>query len=308
MWRQGNVALLRGQFSEAQSAYERSLRLAIKLHDQFPTLPQLTQELARRHAGSGKLLSHRKDFAAAALEYRKAADLAEGLHKKYPRLNSYRYEAALPHIGLGMALRKLNRRADALKATRRSITHLEPLVKSEPENAAYQYNLGAALGNWVVIIREKSSLKEISALQQRAIGHLRKAYTLRPHIPVYRTTLRKNLSDHSFALALMLRHDEAMRVCDEIAGLSPPLASNLITAAQRAAHLSGMVPKDERISTREREALSKKYADKAMQFLKSAIDRGLPNAARVAADPMLGPLRHRADFQRLIRDVKAAPR
>ena len=45
------------------------------------------------------------------------------------------------------------------------------------------------------------------------------------------------------------------------------------------------------------------YADRAMELLQKAVNAGFNNAARMATDPDLDPIRPRTDFKKLVDEL-----
>jgi hypothetical protein len=66
--------------------------------------------------------------------------------------------------------------------------------------------------------------------------------------------------------------------------------------------------KDLRLAEPKREALARGCADRAMAVLRQAVARGYKDAAQMKNEPVLQPLRGRADFKKLLREVEAVRR
>src|SRR5262249_44661532 len=74
-------------------------------------------------------------------------------------------------------------------------------------------------------------------------------------------------------------------------------------AAGLLARCVPLAERDPALPAETREALTKAYGDQAMALLRQGLRHG-PGSDRWKADPHLAPLRPRADFQKLVRDLE----
>ena len=68
---------------------------------------------------------------------------------------------------------------------------------------------------------------------------------------------------------------------------------------------SRLAEQDERLPESKRQEVSTGYAEGALAALRLAIDKGAKEAEQLPKDPALDPLRHRADFQKLLAEFEA---
>jgi hypothetical protein len=62
--------------------------------------------------------------------------------------------------------------------------------------------------------------------------------------------------------------------------------------------------RDEQLPRAKREAMARDYGDLAVDLLRQAVTKGLRDARLLRDDPVLAPLRDRADFFQLLREVE----
>jgi hypothetical protein len=71
---------------------------------------------------------------------------------------------------------------------------------------------------------------------------------------------------------------------------------------------SAAADNDSKLAPADRTNLKAQYADRAMDFLRQAVAKGLQNAAVIKNDPDLAPLRSRDDFRKLVQEVERKSR
>src|SRR5262249_30505182 len=82
-------------------------------------------------------------------------------------------------------------------------------------------------------------------------------------------------------------------------------AGSLYNAACMRAVTAGVIRQDSKTPGADATRLAKEEADRAMAWLKQAVAAGFEDAAHMAEDQDLDPLRQRADFQKLLRELEA---
>ena len=66
-----------------------------------------------------------------------------------------------------------------------------------------------------------------------------------------------------------------------------------------------IVQKDDQAAAEERDEQAQFYGDEALKMLRDAVAKGYRNAAHMAKNSDLAPLRERDDFKKLLEDLKA---
>jgi hypothetical protein len=106
--------------------------------------------------------------------------------------------------------------------------------------------------------------------------------------------------------ALVGRGDHA-RATDEAEALArqDDLSSmNLYNVACTFSRSSAAADHDTKLSPADRTRLKAHYAERAMDFLRQSIAKGLPNPRLLKTDPDMKPLQMREDFQKLLADLE----
>jgi hypothetical protein len=60
-------------------------------------------------------------------------------------------------------------------------------------------------------------------------------------------------------------------------------------------------------TVKDNTTLKERYANRALDLLRQAVQKGYKDVAHMKKDTDLDPLRQRADFQQLIRELEARP-
>jgi hypothetical protein len=102
-------------------------------------------------------------------------------------------------------------------------------------------------------------------------------------------------------------HAAAAALADELADDGADAAEDAFSAAVVLAYCAGIVETDTRVAPAKRPEMARAYADRAMGLLKQAVGRGFCDAARLRNNAAFAPLRQRADFQELLRQLETRP-
>src|SRR5262249_52165910 len=109
------------------------------------------------------------------------------------------------------------------------------------------------------------------------------------------------------ALVRLRDHAAAARAAAEMPRPSPPDESADRFAAGILARCIPLAEQDATLAVEIRAELARVYGDQAMALLRQGVRRGPgPGLDRLKADPNLAPLRPRADFQKLVRELEEA--
>jgi hypothetical protein len=181
------------------------------------------------------------------------------------------------------------------------------LVEESPGVPAIQNELGrtaAHLGELLLRLGRATEAREQCEL---AIRHQQEALKLVPGQPAYRRALGQHYAVLAESLLQLGDHAAAARVAAELPRPSPPDEQWTRLVARILARCIPLAERDSTLPAEKRQALAQSYGDEAVAILRQGPGRGSgPGLGRLDADPNLAPLRPRADFQRLVRDLEGA--
>jgi serine/threonine protein kinase/tetratricopeptide (TPR) repeat protein len=305
----GRLLWTMGRSKEAETAYRKALGVQRKLAARYPTVPAYRRELAITLTNLGPLFAStaRSDDAEAA--YREALILHHRLADDFPRVPSYRRELAVSLSNLGSLLAKTNRPQKAEVAFRHALAIEEKLVAESPGVPEYEHALASrllCLANLRGAAGDHAGARE---LLERARPHHRAALKANPRHPEYRLLFRNHLWFLCEALGGLGDHAAAAATADELAGFAYEPLKDIYSAACFAAHCVPLARRDGKLPEARRQELARAYTDQAVRLLTQAVARGFRDEEKLKRDTCWAPLRDRADFQKLLKEVgaKASP-
>jgi serine/threonine protein kinase/tetratricopeptide (TPR) repeat protein len=274
-----------------------------KLVASRPTDRHHRQLLGRSHRELGILFGRGRPKEAEAA-YRRARDVLDSLAADYPDQPEYRNELALSCCNLGMLIQAAHPK-EAEEAYRRALALQKTLAADYPENAEYRSNVGATLNNLAGMLVVRQDLAESRRLLEEAVGHQLAAWKHNPKHATYRSFLRNHYVGLAAVLVRLGEHTEAARTSAEAPKLFPDGWQEYRQAAAILCQCSGLAEKDAALPEGQRQAVARGYADQAVGLLRQAVTRGYKDRDDLQKDPVLSPLRSRADFQKLLAELEA---
>jgi tetratricopeptide (TPR) repeat protein len=296
----GNLAAGRGDLAAAEAAYRRAVAVYQGLADDFPDVPGYREKLAAGHFRLGYAWKQQGKLTEALDAYRKAAAVQQQLADESGGLPRHRAELAKTRNNLGVLLAQMKRLAEAETATRQALALYEPLAAAFPSDAGYQSGLALSLGNLALWRRQQDHPAEAVPLHRRAVEHHEAARAINPRHPGYTSYLRTECVYFATTLTLLGRHDEAARLADRVPTFFPRRGPDAYAAAALLARCAALAGQDADLPEPQRHDRARDYADRAMAWLRQAVERGYNDVKQVRTDPTLEPLRARADYRELL--------
>jgi tetratricopeptide (TPR) repeat protein len=207
---QFRVAVLRdklGQGAEARAGYREALDLYEKLVEEFPTVPDYREGLARTCNGLGLLLKNRNDKDKATHYYHRALALRQKLADELPALPEYRKDLAETHSNLGTLLQTQNRWTEAAGHYRQALVLQQRLAGEVPTSIEYHRDLAGThnnLGN--LLAQQNEGTKSVQEFG-KALAIRQKLADDFPTVPLY----RKDLADTLNNLAIVYKNQNELR-------------------------------------------------------------------------------------------------
>ena len=299
----GNLLADLGKRAEAEGEYRKSLVIFEKLAIDFPAARAYCSGLATNHNNLGNLLTGLGKRAEAEGEYRKALAIQEILAADFPAVPAYRQELATSHNNLGILLAGLGKRAEAEAEYRKALTFREKLAADFPAVPAYRSDLAGSRFNLGILLEVLGKRAEAEGEYRKALAIQEKLAADFPAVPEYRSDLAR--SHYRLGLLLMGlgkraetegEFHKALAIFEKLAAEFPTVPeyrSGFVSSYYNFACLYAITSSKEVDKKPE-------YADRAMEMLHKAVKAGYTNAAHMAKDTDLDPLRDRADFKKLL--------
>jgi tetratricopeptide (TPR) repeat protein len=291
---------------EAEKAFRQSLELRRKLSEDFPGTLDYRRDLANAVSDLGRFLSLQGKVAEAEAPYREALELREQIVKKSGQSPSprYRYELAGDYHNVAYVLHTTHRSDDAKANWMRALAIWKQLVAAVPRSPDFDNGLAGTLCNLAVLHNEQKEFAAALLLLDQAQPRFKVALAARPEDADFREGYRDYLQALAQTRLGLTEHAAAATITDELVGFGfDPVKDNYIAAGllSQCARVAG---KDMKLTEARRRELSKSYADRAITSLRKAMDHGFKDAAKLAKDADFEPLRQRADFKKLVVEMR----
>jgi serine/threonine-protein kinase len=294
-----------GRPQEAEAAYRAAQALYRQLAADIPDRPDYRQQLATSHINLGALHAETGRPKEAEAAFREALALHKQLTAAFPDRPDYRHALAVGHVNLGNLLAATARPKEAEAAYRDGLALARQLAADFPPNPDYQNDLAAGMVNLAQLLRQRGELGPARRLLEESLPHHQAALRADPRHPSYRGVYRLNRMVHAETLLALGRHAEAAAAAEQLlqAAVNP-----MADAYDAGCYLARCVPlaqKDGQLPPARQQELVKSYGDRALAALRQAVRHGYRDAAHMKRDADLDPLRERADFQALVREVES---
>jgi tetratricopeptide (TPR) repeat protein len=305
----GSVLDRTGRPGEAEEAYRQALDLQRRLVKDFPRVPAYRQELAGSHNGLASGLAGRGLLREAEAEYARALALQRRLAEDFPRVPAYRQGLAHSHFNLALLLQQMGRSREAEQADREALGLQQRLVDECPAVPQQTSDLGYMSCHLAEVLLDQGRLAEARQCAEQGVEHQRAALKLLPGQPDFGRRLGRQCHVLAETLVRLGDHAAAAELAGELPRHLPPAEAVYRSVAGLLARCVPLAEQDRALPAEKRVALAEAYGAQAVALLRQGLRHGPgPGAERLKADPALAPLRPRADFQQLIREVEESTR
>lgn len=336
----GDVSLRMGDFAAAKAAYQKGLVLSERLAKNDPANAQAQRDLSVSYNSLGDVSMRLGDAGAAKAFYEKDLAISERLARADPANMESQRDLSISYNKVGNVSLELGDTAGARNAYEKSLAVRERLAKADPASLQAQLDLVVSLVKVAAVERAASDYTQAMRWNEKALAVLNRlekdgklkgqpryagwAKAIQSEMIICRAG-SKATEDESFALAqppalklqlLAMRvrglalhgqHQAAAASAgkfQETAGNDP--ARLCEAACLFAACMSGVKPeRSERDLSAAGKEQKETYARRAVAALGEAMKAGFKDLTRLKREHDLDPLRERADFQSLVREVQA---
>jgi serine/threonine protein kinase/tetratricopeptide (TPR) repeat protein len=186
------VASLRaklGQRDEAVLGFREAIALQQKLVDDFASVPQHRQDLARTYYLLGQVFFDLGKQQERETALRQALALREKLAAEFPDEPEYRFDEASSHYSLGWLLHNQGKYAEAEASYRRALTLYDQLMTASPAVAKYRRSMAETHRMLGTLLTDQRKFGAAEAALRQAIALLEKLVDEFP--AVYRDSLAR---------------------------------------------------------------------------------------------------------------------
>jgi serine/threonine protein kinase/tetratricopeptide (TPR) repeat protein len=299
----GNLLAKTGRSHEAEPIHRRALEIRQKLVRDFPDVPDYRAALASSFDNLGSVMTGPDRLQEGEQASRQALGILAKLAADFPDVPEYRNRLATSHYNLAHQLADTDRPGEAEQHYRRALEIREKLAADFPTVATYQHLLGGTLHNLASLPQNQKNPAKARQFFERAVQHQQRAFQTNPKHMGYRQFLGLHYSGLGEALLALGEHAEAARTAAEAPRLYPNSWQECVRAAEFLARCMPLVEKDARLTEDQRRTLAQRYAHQAVAWLREAVARGCKDAAPFTKPRAFDPLRSRADFQQLMKEL-----
>jgi tetratricopeptide (TPR) repeat protein len=299
----GSLYTRAGHYEKAQASLEKGLAIWSQLVGNNAPVPDDRHGLASVQQRLGTAYGQRGQSEKAEAMLKEAASTCQALVADCPDVLEYRHSLGSTYRALGgVYFNNLRQVEKAQAAHQQALQIYEKLAQEHPDVWEYAVQLGRCYhylamdaqlaGRLDAALTNGDKAKEI--LEQvvgRGYGQVRADLF---DVWLLRANVLAGRGDHARAT------NEASAVARQ-EGLGQ---INHYNIACVFALSSFAAENDGKLAAADRTRLRALYADRAMDFLRQAVARGLQNVAVIKTDPDLAPLRSREDFQKLVQQVE----
>jgi tetratricopeptide (TPR) repeat protein len=300
----GVVRSSEGRRREEEAAARKALSLMKEAGTRSPLGPDVQVKMSVIRNNLGVVIEEDGRLDQAEAVYWENLDVLEGLAKRWPSVNDYRSKLALNLDNLGFLLAKTGRAPEAEKTLRRVIDLRRELMEAYPQSPFYPVRIANTLRGLADLVSKRGDHTTARALLDQAIGLRRTAIRLAPGDSGCLESMRLDLLALSELLIGLRDHAAAARTITELPDVDPKSPKEPLEAASFLARCLRVVEGDRALTDVRREELACDYASRAVDHIRTALRRGFRDAVSLEKDTRFEPLRPRAEFRELLREMR----
>jgi len=300
----GALLFTTGKLAEAMAAYEQARAIRQTLADANPAFTEHQSNLAGTHFNIGLLLGQtgRPNESLAAFE--QARTIFQKLADAHPSVVQFQHDLAGAIHSIGIELLKKGKPAEALAALEKGRAIQQKLANANPNVTDFQSQLARFHNNISSLFVETDNPAEALAAMEKGRAIRQALADANPRVTGFQRDLAISLGwlgqlrqDEGQAAEAADAYRKALAILERL----PLLPSyDHFNVGTMHAGLAGLAP---RPGSGLSAAEGRDEADRAMTWLRKAVDVGYRPPAQMLAEPVLDSLRSRPDFQLLLMDL-----
>ncbi|MFO0852091.1 MAG: tetratricopeptide repeat-containing protein kinase family protein [Gemmataceae bacterium] len=294
-----------GRPKEAEAEYTAAKRLLKPLTAAHPTEAGYRNALAATHDKLGVLFATTGRPKPAEAEWRDGVRLYEAVVAESPTDPGHRSELAHARGNLGALYADTGRPEQAVAELTAALDDQRKLAADFPAVVHYRHAVAVTLVNLASTKLNLGDVADARRLLGEGLTYSQAALRASPRHPEYRLFVRHNRLTLAETLLAAGDHSAVPPCLAEMLEYSGNPAGDRYNAALLLVQCMLAARRDAAVAGPAAAVVARRYADQATGHLRQAARLGFADAARLAADRDLAPLRDRTDFRWLVARLKA---
>jgi tetratricopeptide (TPR) repeat protein len=301
----GNMRIATSTPKEAFAGFHEARTVQQELVREQPTVSDYQAGLAKTEGSIGTLLNYQGRAPEARPHLEEAHRLYSHLVSDHPDVYKHRVDLARTQYHLAHAQKNTGQVALALAGFERARDLYEKLLSESPNVAGHHEMLALSWHYLAEVLTATGRGEECLAAYKQAVAHQRVAYKSDPDdvrgalVDHYQELLRQQLR-RGLKAEMKCSVDEALQLFDGTGAQNTTLHYYLACFCSMKSSLDDTCA-DSKPSSGQTHGPS--FADRAIGILRQLVEKRAYDPTRLATDPLLDPLRSRADFRLLLWDV-----
>ena len=302
---QANQYKLQGRLDETERAHSEAHGVMERLCADFPSTARYQQQLAtvlNNLANAIKVNPSRRGEARDALT--RAIDIQEKLVATAPSVPDYLLNLATICDNLA-SLHRAQEHDDLAEAMYRRVLEYHARLTNEHKQVPdYRFYYGQTLHNLADFLRGRGRLDDALSLSRQAVQEFTILYQSNRKEPETRTAISYAYWTLCTILVDRKNHREAAAMVAEYLRIEPNGFEESSESTALLCQCARICRQDATLPAAERESLFRTYCDRALDALRTAVAAGYQDLNALKSSAMYEPVRERADFQQLVRDIE----
>ncbi len=302
----GRLFVREGQYDKAHESLEKGLEIWSQLVGNDAHVPEDRHGLASAQLTLGVAYGAKGQSEKSEAMLKEAASTYRALVALSPDVPEYRTSLGRTYRALGGHYFIVRQAKRAEAAHQQSLQIYEKLAQEHSDMWEYTYQVGRCYYNLALDAQLERRWDAVLSNDDKAIEILEHL------LDSGYGQVRSDLFDASLLRATVLagrgEHARATEDANAVARREGVGQVNYYNIACVFAASSAAAENDAKLAPADRTRLKAQYADRAMEFLRQAVDLGYQEIPQLKGDPELASLRLREDFQKLVGEVERKSR
>jgi serine/threonine-protein kinase len=293
-----------GREEEAGRHFDEAIAVGEKLARENPTVAGYQATLAESYRVAGRFHRRHRRSKEALRALQSAVTITDKLAREHKGDTDYQQALGLALNSLGILYTETGAPAEAEQTFRRALDVMAPLARDNPRNNRLTFYESFIRGNLGGLCRKQGRNVEAAQSYEKARGTLGRLVADNPkdyYIWDDFAGLSVALAEVDLTLGKVVEGRSLLRDAHEhLANAPQDGVSPSWRRARLHAQLARLAGFGKESLTPEEEKARGEHLDRAMTYLRRAIDGGFDELQEVKTDNTLDPLRGRPDFQELL--------
>ena len=227
-----------GNRKDALVAYQQALAVWESLVEDYPTVADYQNWLAKTHNNIGRLLRQRGQLQGAMAAFGRALVIRQRLVQDYPDDIEFRYDLAIHLHNIAVMFNATGKSEEALASYQKSLEIRERLVRLNPEDVDFQHELAKVLHNMGNLPGNVIDPEKATGVRQRALAIRRSLVENHPTVPEYQNSLAISQLSIGQKMAAAGRFEDAVANYRQAIAIWQRLTKEHATVTEYQQHLA----------------------------------------------------------------------